>query len=243
MYATYGGYPLDANAAIVGIATLHIIDDNKLPYAVEQTVTVRGSIQGCVSQYQLTARRIQLQQALSIPRRDLCFRHDDGSLTPTSLIDATSLTGVRLVAGPDFAAEGPGEYATVLTYTFSMTATYALPYASPRRILSWNETISFSGGGPVYIMKSSIYGPPQRQKIQDQSPFTAVQSGSAVGWLEPPPIPPPVFGIENLTQSGDGSASTPQIDGVIRERWPATWSYSFASAYPLFGIPTFKPGF
>lgn len=181
--------------------------------------------------------------------QDLILLQDTGSASGTRLINRDSLSGVRIVNGPDFYESSGGEYVNQRKVRFTAEAQYVYP-GSESAILSWQESISIQGnGGPEIIWRFPINEfDPIPQKVSRRTLITTTQSGSAVGHLRRPDYPPPMFGLypnggHLVSQSVTNNNRTPKALGQGWIEWPIQWSYQWRSIRPLAGEPHLPPLF
>ena len=109
---------------------------------------------------------------------------------------------------------------------------------APTLCVTWEESLDISGGEPYRDVFPAIKGPPQEQLIYEQTPWVAVQSGSATGLRAYPPFPPYLFPANKLV-SKQILKKTPKQAGLLFKDYPITWSYTFKSASVLDAYPTF----
>lgn len=235
MQLKWGSYSFDENATVVGVKQETLINEGGQPYAVRVTAECQGYLSGS-SQSDLTSAETSLRNALARSRQDLILYRDDGSSSGVALRSAGSITGTRVVRGPDFPGTQGPEYATERAFTFAVEAEYPLA-GSQLLLLSWTETLSFSGGGPLYIVKPALVGPPQRQLLYAQTPYQATQSGEAVGYLAYPNPAQPVWPA-SLRQAPRVQRRAPRRRGNGYEEYAVAWEYEFESVTPLVGVPT-----
>jgi hypothetical protein len=105
---------------------------------------------------------------------------------------------------------------------------------------SFNETLTFSGGGPRITVVECANVPPQPQVLNLFTAFRATQVGSAVGMFGYPPIPVPIFPAA-LEESGQPAFTSPSLKGGIYVDYGVSWSYRFISATPMAGLPNQWP--
>jgi hypothetical protein len=184
-------------------------------------------------QTDLTLLQSALRAALQAPNPDIKFLLDDGAVSADFLLNAGSKTGVR-VTHLDFPKTVGPEYCTERTYHFRAEATYPLP-GSANFALEFRESLSFGGGGPLYVVRPAINGPPQRQLVYPQTAYRARQRGYCVGHLaQLPPLPP--RWPQALRQSGEFDYDGPDRPARgVYEKFRTSWSYEFESAGPLAG--------
>ncbi len=114
-------------------------------------------------------------------------------------------------------------------------AEYALPVL-PTFLTSFKESILFSGGLPLFIMKNNILGLPQRQMVYPATPFVAVQKGSAVGYKAMPGVPGSIW-PQWLKESPIIEEMTPERYGPNYQKFGITWSYTHESPLIMVGVP------
>lgn len=182
-------------------------------------------------------QELLVRAALSYNFRDLVLMHDDGTPSSVRLLNAGSITGVRItnVSAP----EGSGtQFAGERTVTFVATAQYEI---SPgiNYIVSYQEQVSYIGnGGPTHTVKPSLDGLLVPQILYPVSPYRATQSGQCIALLARP----------NL--GGPRGAAIPRFPGLINDQEAATlispirrgfrsinygvaWNYQFLSQFPF----------
>ena len=76
----------------------------------------------------------------------------------------------------------------------------------------------------------ALVGPPQRQKVYEQTPFRAVQTGHAEGYLFRPPLPPPKW-PQWLKQGAPGwTEQSPRRVGLFGQQdYRVQWRWEFES--------------
>ena len=204
-------------------------------YAREFQHRVRGYLSGS-SQSAITSAMNSLSAALATPYQNFLFKMDDGTNSATTLINGTSISGVTVIEGPDYAESVGSEYAFQRQFTFTVRAEYALPNTN-NILLSFTESVDFSGGGPKYILREAVVGPPQKQQIREQTIFYARQSGSSEGYTKEPVVPPPIWPRDQM-EAVQVTRVTPDRVGPNKyQGYKVSWSYNFAASAPLIGRP------
>lgn len=187
MYAQYGNYVHDANTVTIAryMVRQHYSPRNKR-YAAEHTVELVGQLivndPSLTTPAQLQAAQYDKISALINAYRDnykdFKFFHDDGTLSRHSLINADSLSGVHVVHR-DWPQGNGAEYATLRTYSITLTALYDDVEAE---LMSYEESFQWIGNtGPQWELVDTVDGivrvsgaPVTHQKM--------IQRGSAMGW-------------------------------------------------------------
>lgn len=165
-----------------------------------------------------------------------------------SLLSNDAKGGVRVLQKPSISSLENGQYATYLPVKIVLEAEYDSPNAPTTLLVSFEETLHFEGGGPIYDWYRPIKGFPTKGMVRQADTYRAVQSGTAVGYNQYPSLgtisgaPPPIFGINKLNKNPQVSLGTPtDVKGGSYNSWPISWTYEFESATPLFGTPTLWP--
>ena len=191
---------------------------------------------------ELSIQENLLRAALAIPYQDLTLMIDNGLASSTQLLNATSVSGVRVVSGPDFNNEAKdGEYVTQRTARFEVAGEYLIPGAV-NVLVSFTESVSVNGtGGPDRSWRLPINGPPIRQVITPFTLITATQSGAAVGHTSRPEPPPPLWPDFLVYPRVNRTETTPEPHGRAWLNWPIKWSYTFEANQPLAALPNLPP--
>jgi hypothetical protein len=205
-------------------------------------VGVAGWLEGD-SQTELSGQEALLRLALlGADRQDLTFINDTGGTTAVSLLNSQSISGCRVVDGPNFPGDTGAEYATVRRFDFEVEAEFIIR-GTERRILAWTESVSITGtGGPVRRFRVPINANfLVRQQISPRSVIRATQRGSAIAHTDWPAIPRPNWPLYELVDQRQIEAASPRRIGRGFVEYPAQWSYSFESDTPLVGFPNLPP--
>lgn len=207
------------------------------PFSFTDIINADGYIEA-EGQTALTTAQNEMMRELLIPFRDILFLCDDGSNSATVLTQRNSITGVVVTDGPHFRDVVGPEYVSRRHFTFKAEADYYYPGRLPRDILEWRETVSISGGGPLYLVKPALSGPPQRQLLVEQTPCVATQSGFAVGFRDYPAVPGAIWPFA-LKQKPQINRQDPDKKGQRNYiRYRIEWSYSYEWTGRLEGVPT-----
>jgi len=235
MRLSYGSYLHQENEVAIRIGASRVFNDAEQSIETRITWTIDGQLHA-TSQALLRAEILALEAAYSVDYGNLILYQNDGVTVAHNLMNAGSTTGVRITQPPSYPQGSGAEYSTYRTYTIQAEATYNYPGpVSP--LVSFSETVSIRGGGPVYAIVETVEGPAERQKIRNFSACRATQSGSAVGRFDYPPVPAPLFPdyqMEDPTISRTGPDKTGQN---TLQNYKVSWSYEFASPILLFTLP------
>jgi len=173
--------------------------------------------------------------------------HDDGATRSPHFLDGgTSISGVRVVQLGYPKGDG-AEYATQRSFRVVLETVEDTTSGSgggeSATTSSFEESLSFSGGGPRLVALETISDAPVVQETAFQTAMTIVQSGSAVGQGGYPTVPALLFS----RSSEDGaqhreSKRSPKLVGLKYRDYGVSWSYTFilASGMPPTGEPN-KP--
>lgn len=236
MQLSWGSYLFSANAC--KIATKIVTRFNK---ASQRLSTIRSiSVDGYLEadgQTAISAAMIALEDALLNPNQDLILYQDDGSRSGTYLLNSTSISGVRIVEGPDFPDSIGYEYSKGRHFTFTAEGEYAFN-DNNQRLTSFTEKLEFSGGGPEFIVRPAKLGPAQRQQIWQNTPYRVVQTGEAFGYSQYPRDPVIFFGAR-LAKSPDIRLIAPNRVGPNGyEEYGKSWTILYESETILNAKPT-----
>lgn len=212
-----------------------------------QSLFTRWTIWGVItadSQSALTTALAALEAAYSVDGYNILVYLNDGTtLTQHYLLNSTTINGVQVT---DFSyidrdprhGQSGCEYVNKRTYRIVLQAESVDDNAYG--LLSWEEQVVGIGtGGPIFIQKPALTGPPQRQIIQQQSSFRAIQSGRAVGYLGyPAAIATPIWPGDEHVERRRIAPATPDFGVRINTGYPISWHYEFESSSQLVGNPT-----
>jgi hypothetical protein len=236
MQLWYGGYPFQVNATKIATRKTTILDAAGRPYDQQVVFSCAGR---CLAagQAACTAARYQMEVALSTPYLDLVFKNDDGSVA-FALLNGTSTSGV-VITELDFPGELESEFANGFDFAFTAQAHYPIQLngGTPISLLSFTETITRSGGGPAIDFIETVNAPPQKVILRNFTPYTATQSGSAIGLLLYPNYPAPLWPTALLSAPETEETSPDRQGNTSRGGYAIRWTYRFKSASPLLGLP------
>ncbi|AWM38129.1 hypothetical protein GobsT_37780 [Gemmata obscuriglobus] len=242
MRAAWGNYLFPVNGCEVTSRTRLITSDTGRPIRYVTRVSVAGWLEAD-GQAALAVAEASLRAALLTNYLDFRFLTDAGAVTPLSLLNSQSISGVRVVDGPNFTGTDGAEYATVRRFEFEVEAEFLIANAA-NAVLAYQETVSITGdGGPRYVLRVPINARVLvRQKVSERTPVRAVQTGRAVGHVKYPPVPPPLW-PRPIYQGDQGNVvrDSPRRLGLGLVEFGVSWSYPFESDGPLVGVPGLPP--
>jgi hypothetical protein len=239
MQLKLGTYEFESNGVLIGQRQEILWTNGGEPYARVHTITVEGFLSGSGSS-DLSGEQSDLEDALIAARNngkqvDLIFYQDGGTSSATALTKQTSITGVKILNFEFPSTRGP-DYATERAFKFTAEAEYGLA-GSANLLIDFQETVTITPPGPVFIMRPSVNTISQKQLLHPQFHCTATQQGSATGYRHRPLTPPPLWPFA-LMKPGTFTENSP-----MRRRhgnhqdWSITWAYEFAHTGPLVGVP------
>jgi len=242
MQLAWGSYLFPVSSATIATATRAVLSDTGRVVRYVVRAQVEGALAGA-DQAANILLEAALRAALQVQYQDLRLLADTSPVvTATGLINATSLSGVRIVEGPNFANPyGGAEFATIRGFAFAAEAEYLAPDGAGA-ILSFAESLSITGdGGPTTRWRRPVNGPPVLQVIYPSSTVTAVQRGRAVGHTAAPPIPFPLWPEFEQTDRRVIEVDSPKRLGQGLIEYGVSWTYQFEADRPLVGFPGIPP--
>lgn len=241
MYLKYGNYQHAIGEASVSITRQGLFGEGGLPRGVRERWDVQGRLQTS-DQASLSSAMATLTAAYSLQGQDVAFYFDNGQMSNHQITSSATLGGVRVVAPPSF-PEGKGaEYSTYRSYTLALEAEW--PDASDS-LVSWNETLTFQGGGPQVAFLEPINGLPQKQLLKQATTFRVTQAGQAVGYRSYPlpagPIWPAAEHLDRRMVRYDLPKRSGPPGNPAFTDYRVSWSYSFEDSGSLVALPTSWP--
>ncbi len=237
MQLAYGNFLFDFNSTKIASKMETVYNAGGQPYSSKQSLEVNGYLSGD-TQAEIVLAMSALQAALMTPFQDLVFFQDNGQISATYLRNQGSITGVRITEGPNYPTTEKSEYVNQRYFEFKAEAEYPLPNTGGL-LLSFTESLTFEGGGPIYAFRNALNGPPQKQMVWPATPYKVVQRGSAVGYKKYPTwaVPAAKFPFA-LMKAPKIDEKTPERKGKGFQGYELTWEYEFEDANPLVGTPT-----
>ena len=240
MYWVYGSHTSETNDSLIASYTEVVRNsagemmERKFRHEVMGYLSADGATVAII-QAAMKVKMDALLLDMSLQNRDFIFYMDDGNPSSTYLYNSGSISGVKVVAGPDFIGTTGNERGTQAKFKFAVEASY--PLTGAPKYLDFHEKLTFSGGGPVFTVRDAIIGPPQRQRVKEQSTWFVTQEGSLEGYLSAVAAPPPPIWPGALIRNPQISRDSPDRRGKGHTKFPLSWRYEFASVFQLFGVP------
>ena len=195
---------------------------------------VRGKLLASDSTELLTLRDA-LEAAYDRDYEDVEWSYSDGT-TAFELRNADTLEGIRVTEGPTYDGEQGAEWGVMLSYSITLEAEvpYQVSGGATAAPVEFEESIQFSGGGPIRVVLDCLDDLPEEQLVQRHSAYRATQSGSLVSRSNRNPQPPAPLWPDKLERAPTISRVSPRKRGRY---YGLQWQYVFASATPLIGRP------
>lgn len=228
MILKWGSYAHEDNEITISIQKTAIFSEFKTAVGYSETWDIRGVKQAATTALVGAALQAMIN-AYSTNGLDLVLYDSDGTTPRHALYSGPSREGVKItdISYP----EGAGaEYSTFRTYSFRASA----DYYGDLGLYSFSESFEFSGGGPQFVIIPTLYGPPIRQDVRQQTPFRCIQSGSSIGIGGHGAASPPAFPADEHIDGRQVRFETPKQGFSM---YPLSWMYVFESVGPLGGVP------
>jgi hypothetical protein len=183
----------------------------------------------------ITSREIEaFYSAVTSPNPRLQLLGDDGSPTPFVLDPSRLLNGPSLIdfSFPTSEAE---VYVTGLSYRLTFEGTQYVGRGDSD-LIEFSEEVSGDPGGVTYVYVGGAYNLPERQVATQNKSYKYVQSGSAMGLLAYPLIPPPIWPFALMSEPRV-VRSSPQNLGMVDTNYRISWEYNYEWHTRLFGVP------
>lgn len=240
MIAVYGSYAHSDNE--VEVVTDMATERGQTGFITTIRKTLTITIEMVNSDpYTLRTRVEQLKQAY-VDGYDFQLLMPDGSPSGVELISGKSRSGTRVnrFAEP---RGGADEWATKRTVLIVLEAEYGPDFfgQTGNQQVEFHESVSFIGGGPSFIHVVVPVGPPVKQMVAEQTPYRAVQRGSAKGLGSYPDFSRVLFPAHEKRDRRVQTKLTPEPAGNGYGAYPIEWQYEYESAAVLTADPnTFK---
>lgn len=174
--------------------------------------------------------------AYSQDGQDLAITLPDGTTDSSrTLLSSQTVGGVRVIQPPHF-PDLSGGPAMITGLDVVVVLEGDVPVSGGAAWLSFNEQITFTGGGPRFGYIETLTGTPQAQTWRQQTIYRATQSGRIVGYMAYPVPPAPIWPTQQV-MAGTATPGNPRRRRGVYTDFPLSYSYSFESASPLIGQP------
>lgn len=248
-FLSYNGLSHTAGTADCDVRFDAVLNEGEQIVAYKARADIIGTLISQIgSQADLTAQ-IQAIQEAYVNGGDLILYLNDGSVSPSSIVNALTIGGTRVVQAPSFPELRGAQWVTYLRWTAAIEA--ELPTLDGDTALwSFEERLTFQGtGGPATDVIECAQGDPEPQTIRQRTAMTVTQEGRAVGYLGywaqmyNSPLWPSIEQQQFRIQYPGSPRRTGSGSNIAYKMYPTFWRYQFKSADPLssFTPPTFWP--
>lgn len=239
MYVKYGSYVVPSGQAWVAFTKAPKWNEGGMQYAETHRWAITGLLLNSgADSYAFTTQINALVNAFAVNNQNIYLLQND-AVTPTShsILTANTIGGTRVVEKTFPDAKG-GAYVTNYIWGVVIEADVDTGYTG---LQSWFERVQWVGGGPKFVMLETLNGPPQKQWVQDQTPYKATQSGVAVGFTSYPTPPASLWPYALHQDQSPFEMKSPRRTGppnnVSYTDWEINWTYNHEDAAPLAGLP------
>ncbi len=238
MQLRYGSLSFDVDSCETTLNIDTLTNQRGVPYCQVHQMNVSGYLAGADTAT-VSALCDTLEAALANPYRDLVLYSDAGPATHMAMYNVGSTTGV-IITGPRYPVGKGAELVTMRKFEFTARAEY--PIGTGQNVLQmFRETVTVIGdGGPRFIMKPALIGPPQKQITQEQTVVRASQSGQAIGYLDYPTPPPPLWPQSEHREQRQITRSGGIFRGKVWQDFGVQWVYQFEGVGALSGKPNLR---
>lgn len=207
---------------------------------IRRTLTIRGKVYGD-SPSAITAKLQAMERHYPIGGTLSTAGLYENAGTPTAHVLRPSYPGAVIrVMNFGYPVGNGTQYATERDYTLTLYLEEPPAAGFRTNLISFRESLSFSGGGPVF----DFFRPPRGRPIKfirnEFVEYRVIQEGSAMGLFSYPGYPPPIF-PGALMAPPTLSPTGPERAGQFAGQWPVSWRYEFGSTEPLVGLPNAWP--
>lgn len=245
MYFKYGGYQHPDNEArlmafivrpdhssrgkkMITTYEMHLQIEICLPVSMAGATTAQA-------QSHLNTRIGEIIDVYANNYRDAVFCHDDGTQTRHSLINADSLSGVRVTHRTWPKGDGD-EYATTRTGYVVLQADYLTPDS---QLVFFQEVVRNIGtGGPRWRIQDLEVGNPIVTTLNQKTHQRVIQTGVAIGlqgYVLDYMIPLwPAFEHLDLREV---NPATPRANGQGYTHYPISWTFHMSLPAPANNFP------
>lgn len=231
----YGNYLHDAGECEVRRTISPRLADTQAVVGYTERWDIAGEIIASTPEA-IAAQLAEMDAAYALQNQTLTLETDAGFVL-MRLSPVGSVVGVRVA--PASLPDGTGaEWATGLKYTLIAEAEYT--GNSEAAIVAFQETLQFSGGGPLYVWRQPLEGNPIKQRVAQRTPYVLVQSGSSTGRYGYLTAPGPLF-PEHLWHGPAFTLIGPVTRGGQLLDYTTNWTYTMQSVSPFQGQPTLPP--
>ncbi len=173
--------------------------------------------------------------------KDLVLYQPDGTTeTAHAWYADDCIGGVRIVGGPSYPEYAGAEGINYRTIQVQFEAIKQL-LDEQNALRDFTETITVSGGGPVFGHLQPKRGRAIKQELSEFSVCRATQRGSAVGIYQYPFPPDPIWPDAMVNPPGEVTYSSARRSGEDLTDFMVSWSYEYEHNDRLGGRPNQWP--
>ena len=238
MLLKWGNYSYSLYAAGLTISSVAELNDAQEPVRYVDRIRVTTHLKNPgTTRAQMNSAVQAFKSAHRASGYNLILYQPDGT-TPTThaWYSNACLGGVRVVGQPSFPEYEGAEAINYRTITVEFEAIQAIP-GRRSNLRSFNESLRFSGGGPRIGFLEPLNGPPIKQQLKAATLFMVTQQGQAVGLIDYPSLPPPIWPQALLEAPDIGDGGCQRVGNDFSD-FAISWLYRFGSASPLVGRAT-----
>ncbi len=240
MYIKVGtSYTFPFGSSDLGITREVLYNDADQPYATRDRWAFDILLVGSGAT-DIDAKVALLNTAFSSNGQDFRLTMPNGTTNSQHvLLNSGSISGTMIRRRPSVRTFQGAGGVTNIQMTAEVEAEY--PVAGATTLYrSFEESLTFEGGGLQYGHLLPLYGAPQRQLLRQRDSYRVIQAGSAVGLYAKPPVPPPLFAAHQM-RAPSIMRRSPRLRGASYEDFSVQWRYEFESATLIDGDPTQWP--
>lgn len=231
MQIVYGSYSHSDNECSVAIDREPQFSPDGIRTGYKETWAISGKLYAA-SVSALTSALAALKAAYDVDGQDVALYDSSGNLTHHQMLSSQTLGGTRVVKTPSFPVGDSAEYTTWRSYTIVLEGEFGVTSINfPGGLLSFHETISFTGsGGAKFVIVTPRNGPPVRMQTSMGSPAVANQSGEAIGYTGYPSPPGPFWPDKEHVEARQINLDSPSRAGGqagSEREYRISWSYVF----------------
>lgn len=240
MYLKVGtDYTFPLGAADLAITREVLENEAEQPYASRDRWAFDILLIG-TSPADIDAKVALLNTAFNSNGKDFILTMPNGTTNSQHvLLNSGSSGGTKIRRRPSVTTFQGAGGVTNIRMTAEVEAEYPVA-GSGSLYRSFEESLSFEGGGQQVGFLLPLYGSPQKQVLRQRDSYRVTQAGSAVGLYSRPSVPPPLFAAHQL-RAVQGVKRSPRLRGSSYEDFGTSWNYFFESATPILGEPNQWP--
>lgn len=229
----YGNYTHEDGEVEYSITREVLLTAREIAYAYQTRVQMKGLLMAASTE-EMDRKVRSLKAGYSRSDQNWLVL-SDGEPLDISIYASSAISGVTIENGVTFPNNRGAVYVTHLPYEITLTADVAI-IDQFRALRSFEESLSFSGGGPRFLHIETATGLPVKQLGRRFTIYKATQAGTAVGLYRRPLMPRPIWPNDLITLP-DYSIDSGRLRGDTLTDLTTTWNYRYESSRPLSGLP------